>query len=118
MRLKKLQVSGFKSFVDSTDIRLPSHLVGVVGPNGCGGGETGVLDDALGLMRGTGAADHGLMDGQGQALRKLLPDRLLGHTGGLPDQAVADLGESRNPLGVERDVAIGGVGHGKGDFKC
>jgi len=36
MRLKKLQISGFKSFVDPTDIRLPADLVAVVGPNGYG----------------------------------------------------------------------------------
>ena len=36
MRLKHLKVSGFKSFADATKISLPSNLVGVVGPNGCG----------------------------------------------------------------------------------
>lgn len=36
MQLKKLQISGFKSFVDTTDVRLPAGLVAVVGPNGCG----------------------------------------------------------------------------------
>ena len=36
MRLSKLQIAGFKSFVDPTDIRLPADLVAVVGPNGCG----------------------------------------------------------------------------------
>lgn len=29
-------MSGFKSFVDPTQVILPSHLVAVVGPNGCG----------------------------------------------------------------------------------
>ena len=48
MRLKKLQVSGFKSFVDTTDIRLPSHLVGVVGPNGCG--KSNVIDAVRWVM--------------------------------------------------------------------
>jgi chromosome segregation protein len=48
MRLKKLQVSGFKSFVDSTDIQLPSRLVGVVGPNGCG--KSNVLDAVRWVM--------------------------------------------------------------------
>ena len=48
MRLKKLQVSGFKSFVDPTDIRLPSHLVGVVGPNGCG--KSNVIDAVRWVM--------------------------------------------------------------------
>jgi chromosome segregation protein len=42
MRLSKLKLSGFKSFVDPTTIMLPSNLVGVVGPNGCG--KSNVID--------------------------------------------------------------------------
>lgn len=48
MRLKKLLVSGFKSFVDVTDIRLPGRLVGVVGPNGCG--KSNVIDAVRWVM--------------------------------------------------------------------
>lgn len=36
MRLSKLKLAGFKSFVDPTSVALPGQLVGVVGPNGCG----------------------------------------------------------------------------------
>ncbi|HBY56054.1 MAG TPA: hypothetical protein DEG23_04490, partial [Coxiellaceae bacterium] len=36
MKLKKITLSGFKSFVDPTTIQLQSNLTGVVGPNGCG----------------------------------------------------------------------------------
>ncbi len=36
MRLSKIKVSGFKSFVDPTTVLMPSNLVGIVGPNGCG----------------------------------------------------------------------------------
>ncbi|MCP5264575.1 MAG: chromosome segregation protein SMC [Burkholderiaceae bacterium] len=36
MRLKQIKLSGFKSFVDPTSFDVPSQLVGVVGPNGCG----------------------------------------------------------------------------------
>ena len=42
MRLSKIKLSGFKSFVDPTTILLPSNLVGVVGPNGCG--KSNVID--------------------------------------------------------------------------
>ncbi|MGI9311319.1 MAG: chromosome segregation protein SMC [bacterium] len=48
MRLKKLQVSGFKSFVDPTDIRMPADLVAVVGPNGCG--KSNVIDAVRWVM--------------------------------------------------------------------
>jgi len=36
VRLTKLKLAGFKSFVDPTSVLLPGQLVGVVGPNGCG----------------------------------------------------------------------------------
>ena len=36
MRLTKLKLAGFKSFVDPTSVAVPGQLVGVVGPNGCG----------------------------------------------------------------------------------
>ncbi len=36
MRLSKLKLAGFKTFVDPTTVLSPSNLVGVVGPNGCG----------------------------------------------------------------------------------
>ena len=36
MRLHSIKLSGFKSFVEPTQFQLPSQLVGVVGPNGCG----------------------------------------------------------------------------------
>ena len=36
MRIKRLRLTGFKSFVDPADLRIESGLTGVVGPNGCG----------------------------------------------------------------------------------
>jgi len=36
MRLSKIKLSGFKSFVDPTTIAFPGNLMGIVGPNGCG----------------------------------------------------------------------------------
>ncbi|MDR1708251.1 MAG: chromosome segregation protein SMC [Candidatus Accumulibacter sp.] len=42
MRLIKLKLAGFKSFVDPTTLALPGQLVGVVGPNGCG--KSNVID--------------------------------------------------------------------------
>ncbi len=36
MRLSGLKLAGFKSFVDPTQLPLPTNLTGVVGPNGCG----------------------------------------------------------------------------------
>ena len=36
MRLSRIKLSGFKTFVDPTSLNFPSNLTGIVGPNGCG----------------------------------------------------------------------------------
>ncbi len=48
MRLSKIKLAGFKSFVDPTTIYLPSNLIGVVGPNGCG--KSNVIDAVRWVM--------------------------------------------------------------------
>jgi chromosome segregation protein len=42
MRLKKIKLVGFKSFVDPTTIPFPGEMTAVVGPNGCG--KSNVID--------------------------------------------------------------------------
>ncbi len=53
MRLSKLKLSGFKSFVDPTTVHFPSSLTGVVGPNGCG--KSNVIDAVRWVMGETSA---------------------------------------------------------------
>lgn len=48
MQLSKMKISGFKSFVDATTIDLPSNLIAVVGPNGCG--KSNIIDAATWVM--------------------------------------------------------------------
>jgi len=36
LRIRRLKLSGFKSFVEPTELRIEPGLTGVVGPNGCG----------------------------------------------------------------------------------
>ena len=48
MRLSKIRLAGFKSFVDPTTVHLPSNLTGVVGPNGCG--KSNVIDAVRWVM--------------------------------------------------------------------
>lgn len=48
MQLSKIKIAGFKSFVDPTTITLPSKLVAVVGPNGCG--KSNVIDAVTWVM--------------------------------------------------------------------
>ena len=55
MRLSKLKLAGFKSFVDPTTVEFPSQLSGVVGPNGCGKSNT---IDAVRWVMGESSAKH------------------------------------------------------------
>ena len=48
MRLSKIRLAGFKSFVDPTTVQLPANLTGVVGPNGCG--KSNVIDAVRWVM--------------------------------------------------------------------
>jgi chromosome segregation protein len=55
MRLSNIKLAGFKSFVDPTTIHVPSNLVGVIGPNGCG--KSNIID-AVRWVMGESSAKH------------------------------------------------------------
>ena len=48
MRLDRIKLAGFKSFVDPTTVIFPSNLSGVVGPNGCG--KSNIIDAVRWVM--------------------------------------------------------------------
>jgi chromosome segregation protein len=48
LRLNKVRLAGFKSFVDPTSVTLPGNLTGVVGPNGCG--KSNIIDAVRWVM--------------------------------------------------------------------
>ena len=48
MRLSKIKLAGFKSFVDPTTMPLPTNLTGVIGPNGCG--KSNIIDAVRWVM--------------------------------------------------------------------
>ena len=48
MRLTKIKLAGFKSFVDPTTVSFPGNLTGVVGPNGCG--KSNIIDAVRWVM--------------------------------------------------------------------
>lgn len=55
MKIKKLEIQGFKSFVDKVDMSFPSGIITVVGPNGCG--KSNVVD-AIRWVMGEQSAKH------------------------------------------------------------
>ena len=93
MRLKQINLAGFKSFVDPAHIPVPGQLVGIVGPNGCG--KSNVID-AVRWVLGETSAKHLrgdtmqdiLFNGSGQrqpvnrASVELIFDNSLGRAGG------------------------------------
>jgi chromosome segregation protein len=55
MHIKKLEISGFKSFVDRTVVHFDHDIVGIVGPNGCGKSN---IVDAIRWCMGEQSAKH------------------------------------------------------------
>jgi len=55
LRLSKIRIAGFKSFVDPVTLDFRSNLVGILGPNGCGKSNT---IDAVRWVMGESSAKH------------------------------------------------------------
>ncbi len=55
MKLEKIKLSGFKSFVDPTTIPVNGNLTAIVGPNGCG--KSNIID-AVRWVMGESSAKH------------------------------------------------------------
>jgi chromosome segregation protein len=110
MRLTKIKLAGFKSFVDPTTIHFPSNLMGIVGPNGCG--KSNVIDairwvlgeSSAKTLRGDSMVDV-IFNGSstrkpvGQASIELMFDNSDGKVGG----AYADYAEVAVRRVVSRD---------------
>ncbi|MEX2516234.1 MAG: chromosome segregation protein SMC [Gammaproteobacteria bacterium] len=93
MRLRKMKLAGFKSFVDPTTLNVPGDLTGIVGPNGCG--KSNIIDAIMWVM-GESSAKHLRGDAMtdvifngssarkpvGQATVELIFDNSAGRVGG------------------------------------
>jgi chromosome segregation protein len=55
LKIKRIEISGFKSFVDRTAISFPDPITSIVGPNGCG--KSNVVD-AIRWVMGEQSAKH------------------------------------------------------------
>jgi chromosome segregation protein len=110
MRLNRIKIAGFKSFVDPTSVHLPGNLTGVVGPNGCG--KSNIIDAVRWVMgelsarylRGDSMADvifngSGSRKPVGTASVELIFDNADGRVGG----AYASYAEISLKRTVERD---------------
>jgi chromosome segregation protein len=111
MRLEKIKLAGFKSFVDPTTVPIPSNLVGIVGPNGCG--KSNVIDavrwvmgeSSAKMLRGESMADV-IFNGSssrkpvGAAAIELMFDNSEGRAGGQYAQY--------NQISVKRQVSRDG----------
>jgi len=111
VKVKRLKLSGFKSFVEPAELRVEDGLTGIVGPNGCG--KSNVLEAIRWVMgesspksmRGGGMDD---VIFAGTALRpardfaevSLLVERTGGDAGG--DFAIAPVGEVEITRRIER----------------
>jgi chromosome segregation protein len=63
MRLKRIEIVGFKSFMERTTFTFPTRVTAIVGPNGCG--KTNIADAvlwAMGEMRPTQLRSRSLED--------------------------------------------------------
>jgi chromosome segregation protein len=93
MRISKIKLAGFKSFVDPTTLTFSGDLTGIVGPNGCG--KSNIIDAILWVLgessarhlRGDAMADV-IFNGSssrkpvGQAVIELIFDNSAGTFGG------------------------------------
>ena len=55
MKIKRIEICGFKSFVDKTSISFPDPITSIVGPNGCGKSN---IVDAIRWVMGEQSAKH------------------------------------------------------------
>jgi chromosome segregation protein len=80
MQFAKLRLSGFKSFVDPTELIIDSGLTGIVGPNGCGKSN---LVEALRWAMGENSAKR-MRGGE-------MDDVIFGGTGNRPARNLAEV---------------------------
>ena len=107
MRINKIRINGFKSFVDSISINLPNNLTGIVGPNGCG--KSNIIDALTWVLGETSAKqlrgesmEDVIFNGSGsrQEVSRASVEILLDNT----DGAVGDKYSAFSEISVKREL--------------
>lgn len=104
LRIRQIELVGFKSFRDRTLLRFPSRTTGVVGPNGCG--KSNVVDairwvlgeQSAKRLRGDGMEDVIFGGNDRHAPLGMAQVSIVFETDGLPLDQFALLKESGHPL--------------------
>ena len=104
LRIRQLEIVGFKSFRDRTVLRFPSGVTGIVGPNGCG--KSNVVDairwvlgeQSAKRLRGEGMEDVIFGGSDRQAPLGMAQVSIVFETDGLPLEQFSVLKESGHPM--------------------
>ena len=98
MRIKRLEICGFKSFVDRTVLTFDDPITGVVGPNGCGKSN---IVDAIRWVMGEQSAKH---------LRgRAMEDVIFSGSESRGPAGLAEVSITFDTAALASDVAPGGV---------
>ena len=101
MRIKRLEICGFKSFVDRTILTFDEPITGVVGPNGCGKSN---IVDAIRWVMGEQSAKH---------LRgRAMDDVIFAGSETRGPAGVAEVSLTFDTAGLPGDTTAGGVAWG------
>jgi chromosome segregation ATPase len=103
LKIKRIEICGFKSFVDKTTISFPDPITSIVGPNGCG--KSNVVD-AIRWVMGEQSAKH--LRGRAMEGRDLRGSESRGPAG------LAEVSLTFDASGLDSGAAPGGVPVGRG----
>ena len=95
MQIKRLRLTGFKSFVDPADLRIEPGLTGIVGPNGCG--KSNLLEALRWVMGETSAKS---MRGAG------MEDVIFAGTATRPARDFAEVSIQADQVGADDEMEV------------
>jgi chromosome segregation protein len=101
MRIRRLEICGFKSFIDRTILTFEDPITGVVGPNGCGKSN---IVDAIRWVMGEQSAKH---------LRgRAMDDVIFAGSETRGPAGLAEVSLTFDTAGLAGDTTVGGVSWG------